>query len=237
MSNAFEIFFYSQELKLAFFWNSGFWSQRVLNVLLRTWLPCRRMRYIAPFLSPSPVIKLSLFLSLLVCHPSSLYGRGGRGGGWSQSWNDGKPGLHNQFTTLCLIILSSEFLDLSGLFLSLSGPVLLCSGLLSFWTYVRSSCLFKNLPESEFFCYHDTGRHQDLFSFCFCRGQIRSPWRGGEGVVDSGIAFLYRPASLCRLLDRYNNPMPESTLSPKSGTMNLTTEGVIRIQTKTIFCN
>jgi hypothetical protein len=43
-------------------------------------------------------------------------------------------------------------------------------------------------------------------------------------VVDSGIGLSYRPASLCSLADRYDNPMPESTLSPKSETMKLATE-------------
>ncbi len=38
-------------------------------------------------------------------------------------------------------------------------------------------------------------------------------------IVDSGIGFLYRPASLsCRTGG--DNPMPESTLSPQSGTIN-----------------
>jgi hypothetical protein len=49
-------------------------------------------------------------------------------------------------------------------------------------------------------------------------GQILSPW-----LVDSGIWMLYRPASLCRLEGRYDNPLPESTISPQSGTKNLAT--------------
>ncbi len=51
--------------------------------------------------------------------------------------------------------------------------------------------------------------------------KIYSPWMGD--AVDSGIGMSYRPASLCSLAGRYDNPMPESTLSPQSGTMNLTT--------------
>jgi hypothetical protein len=36
--------------------------------------------------------------------------------------------------------------------------------------------------------------------------------------VDSGIGFLsYRPARLHRLAGRYDNPMPESALSPSQG--------------------
>jgi hypothetical protein len=30
-------------------------------------------------------------------------------------------------------------------------------------------------------------------------------------IVDSGIGLSYRPASLCSLADRLDNPMPEST--------------------------
>jgi hypothetical protein len=41
--------------------------------------------------------------------------------------------------------------------------------------------------------------------------------------VDSGIGLSYRPASLCSLAGRCDNPMSESTLSPQSGTMNLAT--------------
>ncbi len=53
------------------------------------------------------------------------------------------------------------------------------------------------------------------------RGQIRSPWLGT--IVDSGIGSSYRPASLCSLSDRYDNPMPESTISLQSGAKNLAT--------------
>ncbi len=35
-----------------------------------------------------------------------------------------------------------------------------------------------------------------------------------EDIVDSGLGLSYRPASLCSLTGRYDNPMPESTLSP-----------------------
>ncbi len=41
--------------------------------------------------------------------------------------------------------------------------------------------------------------------------------------VDSGIGLSYRPAGLHRLADRYDNPMPTSTLSSHSGTMNFAT--------------
>ncbi len=33
-------------------------------------------------------------------------------------------------------------------------------------------------------------------------------------VPDSGIGLSYRPASLCSLAGRYDNHMPESTISP-----------------------
>jgi hypothetical protein len=45
------------------------------------------------------------------------------------------------------------------------------------------------------------------------------PERGD--IVDFGIGLSYRPASLCSLAGRYDNPMLESTLSPQSGTVNL----------------
>jgi len=35
--------------------------------------------------------------------------------------------------------------------------------------------------------------------------------------VDSGIGVSYRPAKLHRLEGRYDNPMPESTISPSQG--------------------
>ncbi len=38
--------------------------------------------------------------------------------------------------------------------------------------------------------------------------------------VDYGIGLSYRPATLCSLMVQYNNPMPLSTLSRQSGTMN-----------------
>ncbi len=51
-----------------------------------------------------------------------------------------------------------------------------------------------------------------------------------KDVVNSGIELLYRPASLCSLAGRYDNPaLPELTLYPPSGTMNsgpLSKEGI-----------
>jgi hypothetical protein len=35
-----------------------------------------------------------------------------------------------------------------------------------------------------------------------------------EDKVDSGIGLSYRAASLCSMADRYDYPMPESTISP-----------------------
>jgi hypothetical protein len=37
-----------------------------------------------------------------------------------------------------------------------------------------------------------------------------------EDKVDSDIGLSYRPASICSLPDRYDNPMPESTFSPST---------------------
>ncbi len=45
--------------------------------------------------------------------------------------------------------------------------------------------------------------------------------------VDYGIGLSYPPTSLVSLTGRYDNPMPLSTLSPQSGTMNLETLTVI----------
>ncbi len=42
-------------------------------------------------------------------------------------------------------------------------------------------------------------------------------------TVDTGIGMSYRPASQCSLAGRYDKPLPELTLSPQSGTMNLAT--------------
>ncbi len=45
--------------------------------------------------------------------------------------------------------------------------------------------------------------------------QIHSQWLGD--TVDSGIGLSYRPAILYWLTGRYDNPMPESTISPSQG--------------------
>ncbi len=42
--------------------------------------------------------------------------------------------------------------------------------------------------------------------------------------VDAGIGLSYLPARLHGLAGRYDNPMPESTISPQRGTMNLATD-------------
>jgi hypothetical protein len=44
-----------------------------------------------------------------------------------------------------------------------------------------------------------------------------------EDKVNSGIGLSYRQARLHRLAGQYDNPKPESTLFPHSGTMNLAT--------------
>jgi hypothetical protein len=56
--------------------------------------------------------------------------------------------------------------------------------------------------------------------------QIRSPRLGD--IVDSGIGLSYRAASLYSLEGRYENPVPELTLSHQSWTKNLTT-GLLRL--------
>ncbi len=47
------------------------------------------------------------------------------------------------------------------------------------------------------------------------------PWLGDK--VNSGIGLSYWPASSCSLTGRYDNLMPELTLSPQSGSMNSAT--------------
>ncbi len=49
----------------------------------------------------------------------------------------------------------------------------------------------------------------------------RSPVTFTQNFSPHHPSHLQLPASLCSLLGRYDNPMPESTLSPQSGTMNL----------------
>jgi hypothetical protein len=50
-----------------------------------------------------------------------------------------------------------------------------------------------------------------VFKYAEAFSQIYSPWLGDK--VDSGIGLSYYPARLHRLADRYDNPMPESTIS------------------------
>jgi hypothetical protein len=47
------------------------------------------------------------------------------------------------------------------------------------------------------------------------RGQIRSPRLGD--VVDSGIGLSYRLDCLFNLAGWYDNPLPQSTISPRQG--------------------
>jgi hypothetical protein len=44
------------------------------------------------------------------------------------------------------------------------------------------------------------------------------PWLGDE--VNPGMGLTYRPANPCSLAGRYDNPMPELTLSPQSESMS-----------------
>jgi hypothetical protein len=55
---------------------------------------------------------------------------------------------------------------------------------------------------------------RDKYSRC----PILSPW------LASGIGLSYKPASLYSLAGRHDKPMPESTISPQSGTKNKATE-------------
>jgi hypothetical protein len=61
-----------------------------------------------------------------------------------------------------------------------------------------------------------------LYILCHAAKLIVPEWGGGD-TVKSVIGLSYQPASLCSLAGRYDNPMPESPLSPLSGTMNFAT--------------
>jgi hypothetical protein len=69
-------------------------------------------------------------------------------------------------------------------------------------------------------------------------GEFINPWLGDK--VDSGIEFSYparQPMLPCSLAGRYDNPMPELTLSPQSGSMNSAT-GSVPIDAKTtVHCS
>ncbi len=54
----------------------------------------------------------------------------------------------------------------------------------------------------------------------FCIAKFIVPDSGNN--VDSGIRSSNQPASLCSLASRYDSPLPELTLSPQTGTKNLT---------------
>ncbi len=54
---------------------------------------------------------------------------------------------------------------------------------------------------------------EDLFVF-YLQLQINPQSLTGGDKVDYGIGLSYWPASLCSLAGRYENPMPQSTLSP-----------------------
>jgi hypothetical protein len=45
----------------------------------------------------------------------------------------------------------------------------------------------------------------------------------GIGSLQCDIWLSYQPSILCNLAGQYNTPMPELTLSPQSGALNLAT--------------
>ncbi len=58
-------------------------------------------------------------------------------------------------------------------------------------------------------------RHEIFLAMCTVAKFVVPDWRV---IVDSGMGLLsYRPARLHRLAGRYENPMPESTISPSQG--------------------
>jgi hypothetical protein len=59
---------------------------------------------------------------------------------------------------------------------------------------------------------HTNSKHymSRVSSLIWSSCKIHIPWMGD--IVDSGIGWSYRPASLCSLVGRYDNPMLESTL-------------------------
>jgi hypothetical protein len=61
------------------------------------------------------------------------------------------------------------------------------------------------------------------------------PCIGVQYIADSGIRLSYRPARLHRMAGRYDNSMPESAISPHSGTKNLATV-LIDVISKILSC-
>ncbi len=56
------------------------------------------------------------------------------------------------------------------------------------------------------------------------RGQIFSPWMGEYSRLGRHrVVLVACKHTVCSLAGRYDNPMPESTISPPSGTKNLAT--------------
>ncbi len=55
-------------------------------------------------------------------------------------------------------------------------------------------------------------------------GEKRELGGGGGDKVDFGIGLSYWPLSLGSLAGRYDNPMPELTLSPSQGLRNWASE-------------
>ncbi len=97
---------------------------------------------------------------------------------------------------------------------------------------------WRNFPIAQnFLCPRSTEIKYDLFFLSRRQScsQIPSPWIGD--IVNSGKGLSYRPASLGSLVGWYDNPMPESTLSPQSGTMNLVNlAAAIAADENIIFC-
>ncbi len=50
-----------------------------------------------------------------------------------------------------------------------------------------------------------------------CNPEAKFIFPDWEDIVDSVIGLSYRPVRLYRLSGRYDNPMPESTISPSPG--------------------
>ncbi len=56
-----------------------------------------------------------------------------------------------------------------------------------------------------------------------CRPEAKFLIPDWGDIVDSALGLSYRPAILCSLTGRYDNPMPEGRLYPPPGTKNLST--------------
>jgi hypothetical protein len=104
---------------------------------------------------------------------------------------------------------------------SWSKPLLRCRATSSLPVLIKILPVLNTSGPYPFFDYYHLRSLPNCLEKVINSSQIHSPWLGD--IVDSGIGLFYRPANLCILAGRNDNPIPEVTLFPQSGTMNLAT--------------